>query len=368
MSSDINQIRDEVKDIEGGGLRLDNPAGGGRRQQTQGRLMGLYDVNTHNPNVQQEVLRYLKRCIELGASGFRYDAVFHIELPDEEEDIRSDFWPVVLNNGAEERFTNPTGDMSLLMIERGAAGAVIINAGAKTDLESVAVLLTDGSYTDLISGNVFTVADGKLSGTVNAESVAVFYKEGHLSVHLTPRSGDFYTDTLELTLSAVNATASHYSLNGGDPVPFTNGQTLMIGAGLRFDEEVTITLIAEGYMAAVTRDYTFTKREPQTVEGETVVYFNNTEDWDEVHCYVYVPAFGGVAENASWPGLPMTHMGGSLWVYVLPEEFEENMHVMFNNNAGSQFPAPNAPGLVMNKGQRMILEGVQLVPYDSPGS
>jgi len=104
FTSELHKIRDEVLEIEGGAVRMEDSTGRGRIQQTQGRLLGLYDVITENPNMQQAVLEYLKRCVELGASGFRYDAALHIELPDDPEHIRSDFWPVVLDNGAEFQY------------------------------------------------------------------------------------------------------------------------------------------------------------------------------------------------------------------------------------------------------------------------
>jgi len=80
-------------------------------------------------------------------------------------------------HGSEEYFSNPIEDnLSLLMIQRGAGGAVIINAGGETILNGVdANLLADGRYIDFISGNVFIVSNGILSGRVNAESVVVFY-------------------------------------------------------------------------------------------------------------------------------------------------------------------------------------------------
>jgi len=104
FTSEFHKIRDEVLEIEGGAVRMEDATGRGRIQQTQGRLLGLYDVITENPNMQQAVLEYLRRCIELGASGFRYDAALHIELPDDPESIRSDFWPVVLDNGSEFQY------------------------------------------------------------------------------------------------------------------------------------------------------------------------------------------------------------------------------------------------------------------------
>jgi hypothetical protein len=98
---------------------------------------------------------------------------------------------------------------------------------------------------------------------------------------------------------------------------------------------------------------------------DTVVFFINTEGWDEVFCYAYSTSFEhGVIENNRWPGEPMTRVSGDLYTYVLPEW--EEFYVMFNNNADVQFPLHNAPGLRMSRGQHMILDGVQLVPYAAP--
>jgi alpha-amylase len=322
MAASRNCISDEVKDIPGGAFHERGSISNwnDRFQITQRQLLGLWDLNTQNPNVQQAVLDFLKRCIELGASGFRYDAALHIELPGDDPAFASDFWPVVLDNGAEfqygeilnramaakyteymkvtdstygstiagavrrgnlnaavlenysvntsadmlitwveshdtfcnegetanltekqliygwavlcardastplflsrpmgsspgkdtrwgnniagargndafkspevtalnhfkiamdgtaEHFSNPTESNNLLMIERGGNGAVIINTGEQVSLNAVAVnLLRDGKYECRISGNEFTVSDGKLSGTVNTESVVVIY-------------------------------------------------------------------------------------------------------------------------------------------------------------------------------------------------
>lgn len=74
-----------------------------RYEVTQKALLGLYDNNTHNKELQNYIRNYLLRCVELGADGFRYDAAKHIELPDD-SGFGSDFWPTVLNNGAEFQY------------------------------------------------------------------------------------------------------------------------------------------------------------------------------------------------------------------------------------------------------------------------
>lgn len=76
-----------------------------RYEETQYALSGLYEWNTQNPEVQQYMLNWLKTCVDAGADGFRYDAAKLIELPDDTSekygnDFASDFWPIVLQNGA----------------------------------------------------------------------------------------------------------------------------------------------------------------------------------------------------------------------------------------------------------------------------
>lgn len=75
-----------------------------RKQVTQGDLLGLKDFNTNAPEVQQYQLSYLKSVLEAGASGFRFDAAKHIELPDDDEAFASDFWNVILDNGCEFQY------------------------------------------------------------------------------------------------------------------------------------------------------------------------------------------------------------------------------------------------------------------------
>lgn len=75
-----------------------------RKQLTQNDLLGLKDLNTQDPNIQQYELKYLKSCIDAGASGFRFDTAKHIELPDDDDDYASDFWSVVLDNGCEFQY------------------------------------------------------------------------------------------------------------------------------------------------------------------------------------------------------------------------------------------------------------------------
>ncbi len=99
-----------------------------RKQVTQNDLLGLKDLNTQAPEVQQYLLNYLKQCVADGASGFRYDAAKHIELPDDDAAFASDFWPNIIQNGAEFQY----GEILQGESDRLADYANFINVTAST--------------------------------------------------------------------------------------------------------------------------------------------------------------------------------------------------------------------------------------------
>lgn len=65
-----------------------------RAEMTRARLLGLVDFNTGSREFQRLYTAFLARKMDAGASGFRYDAMAHIESPNDPEGIRSDFWTV----------------------------------------------------------------------------------------------------------------------------------------------------------------------------------------------------------------------------------------------------------------------------------
>jgi len=68
---------------------------GDRRSFVRSNLLGLWDFYTSRPEFQEIYMTFLGDIIDAGASGFRYDAMHHIELPNDPPDIASDFWPIV---------------------------------------------------------------------------------------------------------------------------------------------------------------------------------------------------------------------------------------------------------------------------------
>lgn len=71
-----------------------------RYRTTQGGI-GMPDLNTQHPDVQQKAINFLNDCIAAGADGFRFDAVKHIETNVGEDAGKSwsgNYWTNVLGN------------------------------------------------------------------------------------------------------------------------------------------------------------------------------------------------------------------------------------------------------------------------------
>ena len=78
-------------------------------------------------------------------------------------------------------------------IERGANGAVISKLNGGGDVLLPVHQMANGSYTDQLSGNTFTVSGGLLQGTVGASGIAVLYNPEAQAADANPDlpSGDY---------------------------------------------------------------------------------------------------------------------------------------------------------------------------------
>ncbi len=407
----------------------------GRFDVTQGN-MGMPDLNTGDPKVQNMILNLMKECIDNGADGFRFDAAKHIETPADDASIRSDFWNVVLDGTTSyakstKNFTpyyygeilnridstaaenyylskmsvtdNSTGDNirnslkyggvggasntgyagyahgqgnkvvlwaeshdtymgggssydcndstinkawaivasrkdstglyfarpyysyerlngdqngydarkdpatmvkeirhtqmgevgtltwmdpcvaevnrfrnhfvgqseyigtsgdSLYYNVRGNSGVVLVNTkGAGSVSVSLSGKMKDGSYTDQVSGNKFTVSGGKISGTIaNKDGIAVIYNTTSVPRNTieAPRE-NFIGDSATITVGLNNATSGTYSINGGASVQYTGEKTFSIGAGDAIGTEYKVTLTATDGKNTTSSTFTFTK-------------------------------------------------------------------------------------------------------------
>ena len=259
--------------------------------------------------------------------------------------VAANYFGNEMGDDAPEYLSNPMGDTALLMIERGTedfAGCVIVNTGDQDAvLEDVAVnAMADGTYTDAAYGGTFTVAGGKLSGTVKAGMVAVVYNSRiseaskvafQPDVELSQPTQEFLTDTIRTTVNLRSCAGAAYQIDGGQWVSCDNGTTLTLGEALSADEAVTLKVAGydEGGNTISEAEATYTKR---VAHGQTVAYFDSRAypDWKDIYVYAY----SNSGNNGGWPGVKPEDLGNGLYRYVLPFTLESatGLHIMWTNN------------------------------------
>lgn len=122
--------------------------------------------------------------------------------------------------------------------------------------------LPDGNYQDFISGSVFTVSNGKISGIVAASGVAIIYNNPFEPKPTFYVSDDWSTGSFETTksvkITSFNTTEAYYSINGGAKVAFNGIVDVTLSHP---DDNATVTLDIEAWYGdyKVERQFTYVK-------------------------------------------------------------------------------------------------------------
>lgn len=102
-----------------------------RISMTHGAI-GMPGLNTSNKELQKIIINFLNRLQDLGASGFRFDAAKHIELPS--DPISSDYWPSIIE-GLNKKSNNTF-----------VYGEILNNCGTDIKNYSKYMKVTDNEY------------------------------------------------------------------------------------------------------------------------------------------------------------------------------------------------------------------------------
>lgn len=249
--------------------------------------------------------------------------------------------------GEEENLVNPNKDSTILMIERGKKGAVIVNTiGEKAvDFETS---LADGKYVDRVDGKTeYTVKDGKLScdSKIKGNSVVVLYNDG-FTAHDAPANAGvakdtvftFEKDSMDVTLTLENADEGEYTISGGESKSFKDGDKVTLTPT---DGGATILeLTAENKSGLKTYEkLAFYKPEVFEVKKGEKIYFEKPSDWDdEINVYIYNESG---EEIGDWPGTAMTKEADGKYSYTFEKDWSSPL-VIFNDGDkidSVQYPA-----------------------------
>lgn len=269
--------------------------------------------------------------------------------------------------GVDEKLSNPNDDTSVVMIERGNKGAVLVNLSNDDKSINTVSSLPDGQYLDYVNGNLFEVLSGKIQGTVSARSVAVITVSGLLDTEDIQRayfkdykrSYDGNVEYAEIVLE--NVFSAYYSVNGSEFTPCNDGETLVIGNDADENGRTDVTFITYNYSGLkYTMTYPFIGK--HKIKVNDVIYYTVPEDWnDTVYAYVYAEEGGKVTENKSWPGEPMQFIGTDdetkdrLYSYTFNEEWSSALVIFTDGD--SQIPAAMDPGFTVIAGKKYGAKG-----------
>lgn len=184
-------------------------------------------------------------------------------------------------HGQGEYVANQNG---IAYVERGNSGVVLVNCGGGSTYANVSAhTMANGTYTDQVTGNTFTVSGGKIKGQIGDTGIAVVYNAKTCD-HAKHDTSGSCTSCMKFV-----------------PHTYKNGKCTVCG-----------------------------KAEP----GTRVVYFDNsTKNWSNIYAYTWDDY--GTSYTGEWPGTKLTKVSGETSVYSV-EISEEATKIIFTNNDGVQ--------------------------------
>ncbi len=268
---------------------------------------------------------------------------------------------------------------SIAYVARGNSGIVLSNCtGSGSSVNIAGTGLANGTYTDTITGNKFTVSNGTLSGSIGSTGVAVVYNGT-----TTPRntcsveSGEFSDDTMTVSLGLENATSGTYCLDNSSPVAYTGKTTIRIGSDYNYGDTINLTLTATDGSKTTTATYKYTKKE--SASSGVYVWLNPARKttWTAPYTvYIYDedtnPSM--TYSISGWPGIQMTKDSKTgYYYYEVPSKtcigkdadgnesevsfdlaHSPNTYVIFVDSAGHQYPGANARTKIKLEGSSKI--------------
>ena len=252
-------------------------------------------------------------------------------------------------------------------VARGTSGIVLSNCTGTTKNVSIADTgLANGTYTDTITGNKFTVANGVLTGSIGSTGVAVVY-DGTTTPKNTcnTESTEFKGETITVTLGLENATSGTYCIDNSEPVAYTGTTTIRMGSDYEYGETINLTLTATDGKKTTTATYKYKKE--QSASSGVYVFFNSARKstWTapfNIYVYDEDTSDAETYANSSWPGQPMQLDEATGYYYyevpatgclatdadsnVTSSTFDlahsVNANVIISDASGKQYPGSNA--------------------------
>ncbi|MNZ35345.1 Alpha-amylase precursor [compost metagenome] len=236
----------------------------------------------------------------------------------------------------------------IMLVERGNKGMTIVNLGGDASINSD-TNLANGTYTNKATGGgTFTVSNGKITGNIGGGKIAVLYEAAPDApgISINQSEGEFYSDSLAVTINYTGASNASYTLNNGSPTSFSSGSTVTLGAGAAYGTTFLLKVTA----GQTTKTYTFTKSDPNAA---LIIHYYKPSSWGTPNVYYYDDSVTPTKIGKAWPGTAMQNEGNG-W-YSATIAGWSKAKVIFNSN-GNQAPGASQPGYQVS-GEKWIKDG-----------
>ncbi len=220
---------------------------------------------------------------------------------------------------------------SLFFVQRGTTGMVIANLATGSATVSQNCTMADGTYTDQVTGNKFTVSGGVIKGTVGDSGVAVIYNAKKLpptatvelnsSVLGADTLNGYRTKTANIAVTLKNATSGTVKVSNLPAVNFTGVKYITLGEDIDCGSGVEVTVTATNGTQTTENTYKVYKRDPNETKR---VYFDNTvTQWGKVHVFCKT-GLDRETKLHNFPGLAMTQDASNPNLYYCDVPAETN--------------------------------------------
>ncbi len=198
-------------------------------------------------------------------------------------------------------------------VQRGTTGMVIANLATGSGDVNQACTMANGTYTDQVTGNKFTVSGGMISGTIGDSGVAVVYNAKKIAPTATvslnsevlgaDTLNSFTTATANVTVTLNNATSGTVKVSNLPAVEFTGEKYITLGESIATGKGVEVTVTATNGTQTTENTYLIKKKD---INESKRVYFDNTvTQWPKIHVFCKT-GLDRETKIQNFPGLAMT--------------------------------------------------------------
>ncbi len=248
-------------------------------------------------------------------------------------------------------------DGSIAYNVRGNSGVVLVNAnGSSTSVNINVPNMANGTYKDYVTGNSFTVSNGRISGNIGSSGVAVVYNQNSTSQPTVPPTtpptvppttpptqpvekylvGDVNSDD---SVSITDATTVQRFLSKS--TAFSAEQKRAADVDLNGEVNVVDATYIQQYVAGIVQESsscgkyveggevmapTVAPTQPPLPVGD-YIYYKNTQGWSSVKIYYWSDSDTNMI---SWPGKDMTSLSDNVYSAEIPSSAQ---YVIFNDGS-----------------------------------